>query len=195
MPLPVVMAAFRVGFNQIWTNLVTHARRQGLVTSDALVYAASDIWAVHDTFAEAMASAYRETATAQALRDERQRSALVAAVLEGRPLHETTMWNVADLLRLPSRGPFVVVAAEVQEIAMEALPHAESRLHIQGIGSARRLLPETQVGIVRLPDDDQVPVLTGILDDLARGRVGISPTYLPLADTATALRFARTAMW
>lgn len=194
VPLPVVMAAFRVGFNQIWTSLVTHARRHGLVTSDALVDAASDIWAVHDTFAEAMASAYRETATAQALRDERERSALVAAVLEGRPLTETTMWNVADLLRLPSRGPFVVVAAEAQEIAMEALPHAESRLRTHGIGSAWRLLPEMQIGIVRLGDDNQVPVLIDILDDLARGRVGISPTYLPLADTAAALRFARIAM-
>jgi hypothetical protein len=194
VPLPVVMAAFRVGFNQIWTSLVSHARRQGLVTPDALVNAASDIWSVHDTFAEAMASAYRETAMAQALRDESERSALVAAVLEGRPLNETTMWNVADLLRLPSRGPFVVVAAEAQEIALEALPHAETSLRVHGIGSAWRLLPEMQVGIVRLDEDDQVPHLVRILDGLARGRVGISPTYLLLADTAAALRFARTAM-
>jgi hypothetical protein len=105
VPLPVVMAAFRVGFNQIWTNLVTHARGQGLVTSDALVDAASDIWSVHDTFAEAMATAYRETATAQALRDERQRSALVAAVLEGRPLNETAMWNVATCFSCPTEVP------------------------------------------------------------------------------------------
>jgi hypothetical protein len=151
---------------------------------------------VHDTFAEAMATAtaYRETATAQALRDERQRSALVAAVLEGRPLNETTMWNVADLLQLPNRGPFVVVAAEAQEIALEALPQAESRLRTQGIGSAWRLLPEMQIGIVRLRDDNQLPHLISALEDLARGRAGISPTYLSLADTATALRFARIAM-
>src|ERR1022692_3567623 len=58
VPLPYVMAAFRVGFSRIWANLVEQARRQDLVSSDALVDAASDIWAVHDTFAEAMAAAH-----------------------------------------------------------------------------------------------------------------------------------------
>jgi hypothetical protein len=84
VPLPYVMAAFRVGFSRIWKRMVDHARRKDLVPSDVLVDAASDIWAIHDTFAEA--TAYRDTAMAQALRDERERSALTAALLEGRVL-------------------------------------------------------------------------------------------------------------
>jgi hypothetical protein len=104
VPLPFVMAAFRVGFSRIWKRLVDQTRRQDVVSSDVLVDAASDIWAVHDTFAEAMASAYRDAAMAQVLRDERERSALVATLLEGRVLEETTVWDIAALLRLPRRG-------------------------------------------------------------------------------------------
>jgi hypothetical protein len=62
VPLPVVMAAFRVGFSQIWRNLVEQARARGLVSSEALVDVASDVWAAHDTFAEAMAMVGRATA-------------------------------------------------------------------------------------------------------------------------------------
>jgi hypothetical protein len=69
-----------------------------------------------------MASAYREAAMKQALRDERERSALVAALLEGRALEDATVWEIADLLRLPRQGPFVVVAAESPQIGPAGQP-------------------------------------------------------------------------
>ena len=194
MPLPYVMAAFRVGFSRIWERLVDRARGQDLVPSDVLVDAASDIWAAHDTLAEAMASAYRDTAMAQVLRDERERSALVAALLEARVLEDTTVWEIADLLGLPRQGPFVVAAAESTQIAQEALPHADTQLRIRGIGSAWRLLPELHVGIIRLPDAGHLGQLTTVLTGTARARVGVSPAYTQLTDTAAALRFARVAM-
>jgi sugar diacid utilization regulator len=194
VPLPYVMAAFRVGFSRIWERLVDRARGQDLVPSDVLVDAASDIWAAHDTFAEAMASAYRDTAMAQVLRDERERSALVAALLEARVLEDTTVWEIADLLGLPRQGPFVVVAAESTQIAQEALPHVDAQLRIRGIGSAWRLLPELHVGIIRLPDAGHLGQLTTVLTGTARARVGVSPAYTQLTDTAAALRFARVAM-
>src|SRR5664279_1963997 len=83
-----------------------------------------------------MASSYWDTAMLQILRDERERSALVAALLEGRLLEEMTIWEVADLLRLPRQGPFVVVAAEAAQIAREALPGAETRLRFARIAMA-----------------------------------------------------------
>ena len=193
VPLPYVMAAFRVGFSTIWQRVVDHARRGGTPPSDVLVDVASDVWTVHDTFAEAMASAYRDAAMAQVLRDERERSALVAALLEGRVLEDTTVWDIADLLRLPRRGPFVVVAAESLQIAQEALPDAEIRLRVRDIGSAWRLLPEVQVGIVRLPGAG-LQQLTDVLAETARGRVGVSPVYTLLTETVGALRLARIAM-
>ena len=198
VPLPYVMAAFRVGFAAIWQRVVDHARRGGTPPSDVLVDVASDVWAVHDTFAEAMASAYRDAAMAQVLRDERERSALVAALLEGRVLEDTTVWDIADLLRLPRRGPFVVVVAESPHIAQEALPDVETRLRVRDIGSAWRLLPELHVGIVRLPGelpgDGRLRQLTGVLAETARARVGVSPVYTLLTETVGALRLARIAM-
>jgi hypothetical protein len=193
VPLPYVMAAFRVGFSTIWKRVVDHARRGGTPPSDVLVDVASDVWTVHDTFAEAMASAYRDAAMAQVLRDERERSALVAALLEGRALEDATVWDIADLLRLPRRGPFVVVAAESLQLAQEALPDAEIRLRVRDIGSAWRLLPEVQVGIVRLPAQG-LRQLTAVLAETARGRVGVSPVYTLLTETVGALRLARIAM-
>ncbi len=194
VPLPSVMTAFRVMFSRIWTRLVDQARSTGTVSSDVLVDAASDIWAVHDTFAEAMASAYREAAMAQALRDERERSALVAALLEGRALEDATVWEIADLLRLPRQGPFVVVAAESPQIGSEALPHVETALRVRGIGSAWRLLPEMHIGVVRVPDEQDRRQLADVLSGLAQRRVGVSPPYRRLTETATALRLARIAV-
>lgn len=194
VPLAAVMTAFRVMFSQIWTRMVDQARRTKAVSSDVLVDAASDIWAVHDTFAEAMASAYREAAMEQALRDERERSALVAALLEGRALEDATVWEIADLLRLPRQGPFVVVAAESPQIGSEALPHVETGLRVRGIVSAWRLLPEMHVGVVRVPDERARRQLAEVLSGLARRRVGVSPPYQRLTETATALRLARIAV-
>ena len=194
VPLPSVMTAFRIMFERIWTRLVDQSRSTGTVSSDVLVDAASGIWAVHDTFAEAMASAYRDAAMAQALRDERERSALVAALLEGRALDDATVWEIADLLRLPRQGPFVVVAAESPQIASEALPQVEIGLRVRGIGSAWRLLPEMHIGVVRLPDERDRRQLTDVLSGLAQRRVGVSPPYPRLTETAAALRLARIAV-
>ena len=194
VPLAVVMAAFRVLFSQIWHSLVQHSRAQEKVSDQALVDAASDLWSAHDTFAEQMAAAHRETTMTQVLRHEGERSALVGALLEGRPLDETSVWEVADVLRLSRRGPFVVVAAESVQLAQEALPGIENRLRARRIGSAWRLMPDAQIGIVRLENDADMGPLTSTLTAAARRRVGISPPYLALNETAAALRLARIAM-
>jgi hypothetical protein len=96
------MAAFGIVFSRIWHSLVLHARARQQVSDQALVDAASDLWSAHDTFAEEMAASHRETTMALVLRNEGERSALVGALLEGRPLHETSVWDVADVLRLPN---------------------------------------------------------------------------------------------
>jgi sugar diacid utilization regulator len=130
----------------------------------------------------------------QALRDERERSALVAALLEGRVREDATVWEIADLLRLPRQGPFVVVAAESPQIGSEALPHVETRLRVRGIGSAWRLLPDMHIGVVRLPDERDRRHLAEVLSGLAQRRVGVSPPYQRLTETAVGLRLARIAV-
>jgi hypothetical protein len=115
-------------------------------------------------------------------------------LLEGRALEDATVWEIADLLRLPRQGPFVVVAAESSQIGSEALPHVETGLRVRGIGSAWRLLPEMHIGVVRVPDERDRRQLADVLSGLAQGRAGVSPPFRQLTETATALRLARIAV-
>ena len=193
-PLPAVMTAYRVGFRHLWEAMVTHARRRGLASSDALVSAASTLWAAHDAYTDAMTTAYRDAITTEMIRNERERSALVDALLDGRLGDMADIWDAAEVLRLPSKGTYVVIAAEVPQIAHEALPGAEPRLAGRGIGSAWCLRADLQIGVACVPTKDRLTAMVAILRELAAARVGISPGYPALDQTAPALRLARLAM-
>jgi hypothetical protein len=97
-----------------------------------------------------MVSAYRDATAQQMLRRQQERSAFVEALLSGRITDTTTLWEAANVLRLPYQGPFVVVAAEVPELAREALLGVEDRLTTQGLGSVWRLSPDLQLGVASL---------------------------------------------
>ena len=60
--------------------------------------------------------------------------------------------------------------------------------------SAWRLLPDLQTGIAHIPSDTEHAALLGLLKRVATTRVGVSPRFDNLADTAQALRFARVAV-
>jgi hypothetical protein len=194
VPLPAIMDAYRMGTNFVWVTLVEAARTSSALSDVALVDAASDIWLIQDSFTQAMAAGYREEATARVLAHEQQRSALVEGLLEGRMTDSTTLWEAAEQLRISPRGWHVVVAAAVPEIGKQAMPGIEAQLLAQGIASAWRLLPYLHVGIVDLESPSGVGRLATVLDASATGSVGISSPYEDLAQTARALRFARTAM-
>jgi hypothetical protein len=193
-PLPAVMAAYRVGFRHVWDAAVTEARQRGGASSEALVDAASALWAANDAYTEAMTTAYRDAMAIEMVRNERERSALVEALFEGRIADMTAMWDVADVLRLPSAGTYIVVAAEVPGLAREALPGAEPRLLAEGFPSVWCLLPDLQVGVLCVRDPKRLGALLSTLRANATGRVGVSPPYPALDETAQALRLARTAL-
>ncbi len=193
-PLPEVMAAYRVGFRFVWETLVAEARQRGRPSSDALVSAASALWVSHDEYTDAMAIAYRETLTADLRHDERERTAMVEALLDGNLSGASSFWEVAELLRLPASPAYAVVAAEVPELAREAMPGVEARLVRRDIASAWQLRPEMQVGIAALKTAAKLEVLVAVLREVGLGRVGVSPSYSALEQTATALRLARMAL-
>src|SRR5258708_24808160 len=93
------------------------------------------MWLVLDTFTQEMAEGYREEITFQALGREQERSALVQALLEGR-LAEASMWDAADILQIPLRGSYAVIAAQVPGTGRHALPQAEAALRRIGVISA-----------------------------------------------------------
>jgi sugar diacid utilization regulator len=133
----------------------------------------------------------------QILEREEERSALVEALLSHRITDTHSLWEAADLLRLPTSGPYVVVAAELPGIGKLGLPTIENKLSVRDIRSAWRLLPDLQVGIVHLRGPapaHTLDALVEVLGQAAIARVGISPPFQELSETSDALRFARLAV-
>jgi hypothetical protein len=194
VPLPAVMDAYRVGSRFIWDAFVDEAATSGQPGSDTLVRAASEVWMLQDTFTQAMAAGYREAVTARVFTQEQERSALVGALLDGRISDTTTLWETAEILRIPRRGPYVVVAAELPDLGRHAITDVESRLLACDIPSAWRLLPDLQVGIVVLRQPRQPGQLVALLTRHSGHRTGISPQYQALDRTGWALRFAKIAL-
>src|SRR6516162_3807827 len=196
VPLPAVMTAYRIGFRFMWEETLAAARAAAIPT-DSILDATARIFFAQDTFTQAMSTAYRQQLTAQILEREEERSALVEALLSQRITNTQSLWEAADLLRLPTSGPYVVVAAELPAIGKLGLPTIENKLSIRDIRSAWRLLPDLQVGIVHLRGPEttnSMDTLVEVLGQAATARVGISPPFHELAETRDALRFARLAV-
>jgi hypothetical protein len=193
VPLTAVMAAYRVAARYLWDCLAETAKRSS-VPAEVTLRAASEMWLVLDTFTQEMAEGYREEVTSQVLGQEQERSALVQALLEGR-LADANLWEAADILQIPLRGPYVVIAAQVPDIGRHALPRAEAALTSLGVVSAWRLLHDVEVGIAWLPSPQaHLGRLAGVLQSVSTGCVGISPPYEDLRHTAQSLRLARIAL-
>jgi PucR C-terminal helix-turn-helix domain/GGDEF-like domain len=195
VPLPAVMTAYRIGFRFMWEETLAIARAAAIPT-EAILDATARIFFAQERFTQAMSNAYRQQLTAQILEREEERSALVEALLSHRITDSQSLWEAADLLRLPTSGPYVVVAAELPAIGKLGLPTIENKLSVRDIRSAWRLLPDLQVGIVHLrdPSTQTLDTLVEVLRDAATARVGISPPFHELPETSDALRFARLAV-
>ncbi|MGB8178796.1 MAG: helix-turn-helix domain-containing protein [Acidimicrobiales bacterium] len=194
VPLTIVLEAYRVGARFIWEHVASTARKVG-ASSDVVLAAGSELWQVLDTYSQELAEGYREEASARAMSDEQQRSALFQALFEGH-LAVTNPWEAGQLLRLPQGRPLVVVAAEVPAVGSHALPRIEHILRVDvGLSSAWRLLPDIEVGVVCLPSPSaQLDELAGALSTCAVGRVGVSPPFSDLRETPSALTLARMAL-
>jgi DNA-binding PucR family transcriptional regulator len=87
-----------------------------------------------------------------------------------------------------------VVAATCPAIGKQALPGVAAMLRSIDIFSAWRLLPDLQTGIAHIPSDREHAALLDLLNRVSTTRVGVSPRFDNLADTAEALRYARVAV-
>jgi hypothetical protein len=193
VPLTAVMAAYRVAARYLWDCLADAAARSA-VPAVVTLRAASELWLALDTFTQEMADGYREEVTFQVLGQEEERSAVLQALLEGR-LDEANLWEAADILRIPLRGSYVVIAAQVPGPGRYALPQAEAALKRIGVISAWRLLHDAEVGIAWLPGPrTHLARLADSLHSLSTGLVGVSPCYDDLRDTPRNLRLARIAL-
>jgi PucR C-terminal helix-turn-helix domain/GGDEF-like domain len=193
-PLADILHAYRIGFTEFWEAIVEESRRSRRAPPDLLVDAASGVWWLIGEYTQELTVAYREAAAELLLAGARERSALVEALFIGGTSDRDTLWEAAKLLRLPWEGVFVVVAAEAPGLAQEGLPDVEALLGARGIGSAWRLHPDIQTGVVSLRREDALPVLLQLLGGGVRARAGVSPIYHSLGDTPRALHYARLVL-
>jgi hypothetical protein len=193
VPLPEVLRAFRIGFSALWDLMLDLAALSGEIELRTMIAATSRFWYLIDQYLEAVTCAYRDS-TAELTRAQRQRrGALLEALLTGRVMTESGMWDVNRLLGLPRDGTFVVVAAEAGELASATLTGVERALSERRMSSAWRLTPSHELGIVSLGSASRLPELTALLNERATVRIGISPTYTGLENTPRALHMAHVA--
>ncbi|MUL80142.1 CdaR family transcriptional regulator [Mycolicibacterium sp. CBMA 226] len=160
----------------------------------ALDVCMAKIRAAQDALAVTAAAVSRAESADSAAVPQRERSALIDSVLRGKPFDEWNLWETAELLQLPSDGPFVVVAAEVVEPGVEALPAIESKLRSMDVFSVWRLLPDLHVGIVHVRSDEQLDHVLALMSRTTTGRIGVSARFNDLTEAAHALRHARVSL-
>jgi GGDEF-like domain len=139
-------------------------------------------------------SAQRSTEVVTLLNETSQRALMMDALLHGRIHDEWALWDVANCLRLPTEGPFVVIAAEVRSVGDEALRDIEPKLRSLDVFSAWRLLPDLQVGIAHIGNGHQLDKTLALLTRIAAHRVGVSAGFDDLRDTPHALHFAKVSL-
>ena len=142
----------------------------------------------------ALVAGYRDEQKRQLVAEASQRSNLVDALLEGRSFDAWTLREVAEYLRLPAGGPFVVIAAEVRPGGSEPLPAIESKLRSLDVYSAWRLLPDWQVGIVHVASEQRLDKIVALVSRMAVDRVGVSAQFNDLHETPRALHFAKVTL-
>jgi hypothetical protein len=194
VPLPAVMDSYRKCARFLWDELRAEAVRSATVSDSGLVLAASAMWLALDEFTTAMVTGYQEEMARQLVGRQRERSAMVQALIDGRLPENLDIWNAADTLRISLRGPYVVVCAELANVGRSVLPDIENRLSAKGIASAWRLQPDIEIGILHLGPQPMLDVVVKELGGYPATRIGVSPLIDDLAETAGALRYARIAM-
>jgi hypothetical protein len=193
-PLPELVRAYRIGLTEVWrrvVDLLDDGRPGDLA---ALVAATTAIWALADDYAEALTTAYRGASTEVVLAHQARRSALVEALFAGGASTEGMLWDIARVLGLTVEGDFVVVVAETPALGQEPLDKVEARLRELHHESAWRLTPDLQAGVVSLRRPNAAQDVLELVGAATEARVGMSPVYSGLANTARALHFARVAL-
>lgn len=194
VPLTAVMDAYRVASHHCWDAMVEFVSEHPDIAVASLLNATSKMWDAQDNYTVAMTAAYHEQATHLVVEDATEQSALAEALLEGRPLGEYSLWDVARLLRIPARGPYVVITAAPPRVGAHALPGMQVMLRGIDVDSAWRLLPDVQIGIAHIASSESFIKVVELLRRVATTKVGVSPQFNDLADTAKSTRYARVAM-
>jgi hypothetical protein len=190
-PLADILSAYRLGFVELWAAVVETARGMPGVPDEVLTDLAGSVFELHNTYCDVVIGAYRDEAQQLVRAQERERAVLVEAVLTGSAAHGT-LWEVAQALRLPVEGAFVVVAARA-DLGRDPMPRIESALAARDVGSVWRLENDMSLGVLSLGEAARNAAALEVLGRHAEGPVGVSPVFASLRQAAWAARLARLA--
>jgi len=95
VPLAEMLAAYRLGFAEVWHEMVAVAQALPEATDSTLVELAGDMFTLHSRYADASVSGYRHEYQGIVRTTAREHSALVEAVLAG-PTSIGNLWEVAQ---------------------------------------------------------------------------------------------------
>ena len=189
-----VLESDHIAFRRVWELFFDEAARHPNVDAQTVHQMTSNLHVAEDLFATAMFTGFRDQQRRQLLEETSDRSVMIGSLLHGQHHDAWTLWEIANYLRLPTEGPFVVIAAEVADVGYEALPEIESKLRSLDVYSAWRLLPDLQVGIAHVASEHHIDKVLALLTRTAAGRVGVSAPYDDLRDTPLGLHFAKVSM-
>jgi hypothetical protein len=164
------------------------------INGDPLRSLTPRLHAAEELYMDAMVAGYRDELKRQVRGETPRRTVLIDSLLHGRIRDDWSLWEVANLLRLPRQGPFVVIAADVPAVGTEALPDIESKLASLDVYSAWRLLPDVQMGITHVNSDHKFDEVVALVCRMASTRVGVSARFDDLRDTAHALHCAKVTL-
>jgi PucR C-terminal helix-turn-helix domain/GGDEF-like domain len=194
LAVSAVIEADRIGFRGLWQVMADEATRHSDVDAHTLQQMTANLHAVEDLFATAKFTGYRDQQRRNLLEEMSQQSVMIDSLLHGHSHDAWTLWEIANYLRLPTEGPFVVVAAEVRDLGYEILPEMESKLRSLDVYSAWRLLPDLQVGIVHVASEHHLNRIVALLTRTATHSVGVSARFDDLRDTPLGLHFAKVSL-
>ena len=192
--LSSLMASDRIGFRLLWDVVAKETASHLSINGDPLRSLTPRLHAAEELYMDAMVAGYRDELKRQVRGETPRRTVLIDSLLHGRIRDDWSLWEVANLLRLPRQGPFVVIAADVPAVGTEALPDIESKLASLDVYSAWRLLPDVQLGITHVKSDHKFDEVVALVCRMAATRVGVSARFDDLRDTAHALHCAKVTL-
>ena len=194
MALSSLIEFSRIAFRRLWSVVADEAANYPGTNVETLHHLTSKLHVAEDLFMNAMVAGYREEQQRLLLCETSQRAFMIDSLLHGRILDDWSLCDVAGVLRLPSSGPFVVIAAEVPTVGVEALPGIESKLRSLDVYSAWRMLPDVQVGVTHVNSDQHLDKILALISRMPSDRVGMSARFDDLRETPQALHFATVTM-
>ena len=195
VPVAALLHAYRVAAQVLWDHHVAAGHLLGMSADfelDQILDGASKLWELTNTYCSVISQTYDDIGTERARRSERARMLLLDTLFEGRVEDLPTRSEMARLLDLPERQPFMVVVAEVLSPGEEVLPRIDQVLRHAGLPSTWRVTRTRKIGIVSIHGSPLA--LSDLLVGRATTRVGLSPAYAALVDTARHLNLADLAM-